>query len=442
MPTNLHTLATQLQTLFTTTAHQAARDSAFVRRRRVLDGPSFVQGLVFGWLDRPQASLEELTLALADAGADLSPQALDQRFTAAAADCLRKVLAAAIARVIAARPQASPLLERFHGVYLLDSTTVPLPAALADQWPGCGGSTAAAGKAALKVQVRWEVSSGTLEGVALSAGRDADARAELAAAALPAGSLRLADLGYFDLSALATYGAAGVFWLSRVPPRTRLWAGGRKWELGEFLKSQGRDQVDVMVELGGEERMPCRLLAWRVPAAVAAKRRARVRKKAAKSGHRLSAARLALCDWTVVATNLPAAKATLEEAMVLLGVRWQLELLFKSWKSAGLGLGTSRSRNVWRVLCEVYAKLLAAVVRQWAVLAGGGGGVERSVIRVGRIVQRFARDLLRALDDAGALSDLVRRLGGLLQRHGRVNRRATRPATHQKLQTTPRLRLT
>jgi hypothetical protein len=433
VPTSLPDLATELQALLTTAAARAAAESAFVRRRRALDGPSFVQGLVFGWLDRPAATLEDLLAAVADAGADLTAQALDQRFTAAAADCLRRVLAAAVARVVAADPPAQPLLERFCGVYLLDSTTVALPAALAGLWPGCGGSTAAAGKAALKAQVRWEVRSGTLEGLALSAGRGADAAAGLATAALPAGSLRLADLGYFDLRALAGYGRAGVFWLSRVPGGTRLYdAAGRKWEPGTFLKQQGGDRVDVPVLLGAEERLPCRLLAARVPAAVAADRRARARKQAAKSGHRLSAERLALCDWTVVATNLPAEKATLAEALVLLGVRWRVELLFKSWKSAGLGLAASRSRKAWRVLCEVYAKLLAAVVRQWAVVAAGGGGVHTSVARTGRAVQRLARALADALPDPAAVAAVLGRLARAFRRC-RVNRRGGRPSMHQKL---------
>jgi len=343
MPTSLRELTAALQTLFTTTAARAARNSHFIRRRRVLDGPSFVQGLVFGWLDHPRASLEELILTLAEAGADLSAQALDQRFTEAAAHCLRLVLAAALQQVIAADPRAQPLVERFHGVYLLDSTTVPLPAALADRWPGCGGRTAAAGKAALKIQVRWEVGSGTLDGMALSAGRHADATAELASAALPAGALRLADLGYFDLSVLAEYDRAGVFWLSRVPPRTRLYVQGQKWELGAFLKHQDQDRVDRAILLGTEEKRPCRLIALRVPAGVAAARRRRARTKAKKSGHRLSAERLALCDWTVVATNLPPEQLTLEEALVLLGVRWQLEKAQADYPSRRRWGGARRS---------------------------------------------------------------------------------------------------
>ena len=36
---------------------------------------------------------------------------------------------------------------------------------------------------------------------------------------LPSGSLRLADLGFFDLDRMAADTAAGVYWISRAPSR-------------------------------------------------------------------------------------------------------------------------------------------------------------------------------------------------------------------------------
>jgi hypothetical protein len=431
--TTLPRLATELQTLFTTVADQAAQTSGFIIRKRILDGPSFVQGLVLGWLANPHATLEELTLSVADAGATLSPQGLEQRFTDTAAECLREVLAEAVKRVLGTNSSAATLLQRFSGVYLLDSTTIPLPAALARLWRGCGGNTAQAGRAALKVQVRWEVGSGALEGVSWSEGCAADATAELASAPLPAGALRIADLGYFDLGVLAQYGTDGVFWLTRIAPKTRVLVNGRSWKLSDYLQQVGMDQVDQPVQLGVKEQLPCRLVAVRVPESVAAHRRKQVRRKADKSGRRLSAERLALCEWTVVATNISMTGATIAEVLILLRVRWQLELLFKSWKSSGVCLTESSSAKAWRVLCELYAKLLGAVVRQWVVAVSGVGGPCVSVIRSGRAAQRYLGKLAglfgcrtRMIE---ALTRIQRLLGGLKP----VNKRKKRPATHQTL---------
>ncbi len=47
--------------------------------------------------------------------------------------------------------------------------------------------------------------------------------------------------------------------------------------------------------------------------------------------------------------------------------RWQVEKLFDLWKRHGL-LEETRSRKPWRVLCEVYAKLLGLLVQHWIFL--------------------------------------------------------------------------
>jgi len=426
-------LAGALQTVFTHGAQEAARETGFIKRKRQLTGPAFVQALTFGWLEDPQAPVEDLAALAGELGSPLSPSALDQRFTQAAADCLATVLGRALQCVLAARPAALPLLRRFNGVYLLDSTTVGLPAQLAPFLPGCGGSTPGAGKAALKLQVRWELTGCTLEGLDWDAGRSADTRAELARAFLPPGALRIADLGYYDLEALQEYDGQGVYFLSRLPSRTALYDGqGRKWRLGAFLAAQAGDSIDVPVRVGAEARLPCRLVAVRVPAEVARQRQQRLRKKAAKKGRKVSAEALALCAWSVFITNVPPDKLSAAEVLVLAGARWQVELLFRLWKSQGR-LDESRGRQAYRVLCEVFAKLLAMVVQHWLLLTAGPL-LGRSAPKAARKVRKQAARLARAL---GTRRQLLRALGALrqaLRRVGCVKRRRGKPATFQTLE--------
>ena len=138
-------------------AEGAAKASGFVRRRRKITGAGFVQSLVLGWMADPRAKLEDLaaTLGVAD-------QSLDERFNDRAVDCLKRVLNAALGILFEARPEAIPLIRRFTAVALEDSTALTLPASLAPEYPGCGGSDEA-GTAGMKVMARLEAIAGGLE---------------------------------------------------------------------------------------------------------------------------------------------------------------------------------------------------------------------------------------------------------------------------------------
>ena len=137
--TSLAQVATAMQHVLTTVADEEARAVGFVRRVRTWTGALFVQTLVLGWLGNPAASLSELTQVAAKLGVSVSAQGLPQRFNQKAAHLLARVLAAAITQVIVAEPVAVPLLQRFNGVYILDSSTIALPDGLAEHWQGCGG---------------------------------------------------------------------------------------------------------------------------------------------------------------------------------------------------------------------------------------------------------------------------------------------------------------
>ena len=392
--TTIPQVARAMREILTTTADEAARATRFVQRTSPLGGATFTQTLVFGFLGNPQASLEELTQTAATLGVEISPQALDQRFTMTAATCVKQVLDAALTRVITADPVAIPLLARFTAVSVQDSSTIVLPDALAAVWQGCGGRTPEGTSAALKLQVRLDMRTGRLA-VQFQDGRASDRTAELPGP-LPAGALRLADLGYWSLEALQALAQQGVFWLSRLQLQTAVYdAAGDRQDLLAFLAASPTDPVEHQVTLGRDQRVPARLLAIRVPQDVAAARRQRLRAAAQKKGRQVSAVRLALAAWTVLVTNVPSDRLALCEALVLARVRWQIELLFKLWKSHGR-VDASRSTKPWRILCEVYAKLLAMLVQHWVFLVSCWAYPDRSLTKAAQTVQKHALHLASA----------------------------------------------
>lgn len=425
-------LAATLQTLLIDEADEAARDTGWVRRCRQFSGATLVQTLVLGWLHNPRAPIDALADMAADLGVHVSPQAVDKRFTPAGSHCLARVLTQALQRVMAAQPLAVELLNRFDGVYLYDSTTVALPRSLVQQFPGSGQGSDGQRPAALKCQVELELSTGALD-LQIEPARQTDVRSDLVRRPLPAGALRLADRGYLDLARLADDTAGGVYWLSRLQSSMIVEGAGRRGTLATWLQDCTAEYVDQAVTVGSSEHLHCRLLARRVPAAVAAKRRQKLHQQAKKKGRKVSAERAVLCDWNVCITNLPATLLTSAEAWVLLRSRWQIELLFKLWKSHG-GLVFSHGQRAARVLCEVYAKLIGMVVQHWLLLASAGSMLAWSWTRAARQVRRVAVELAQALPRLEKLSALLERLGRRIQQRCRVSQRRRHPTTYQMLQ--------
>jgi hypothetical protein len=433
MATTIAQLAATLQELFGATADRIARETQFVQRESVLTGAAFAQTLVTAWLADPQASEEQLAQAAAAVGVTITAQGLTARFTWPAAQLMRRLLEAAIGQAVTARPAALAILNRFAGVYIQDSTTITLPDVLVAVWQGSGENGSNATVAGLKVQLQWDYNSGHLSQLVLQDGCAQDRDAPVQRAPLPAGALRLADLGYFSLPVLAQLRGEGVYWLNRPQVNTLVWTPeGRCVDLVTLLHDQPAAQVELAVLLGKEQRLPCRLLALRVPQEVADRRRQALYKQARHQGQAVSQARLALADWTLLVTNVPSALLTLPEALVVMACRWQIELLFKLWKSHGQ-VDQSRSKNPWRILTEVYAKLLAMVVQHWLFLVGHWSLFDRSLFKAAQTVRSHAMHLAAHFGSAAQLEEAITTISRCLRAGCRINKSRTAPRTYQRL---------
>jgi len=422
-----------MQAVLGPVADQAALETKFVQRRSKMNGSKFAKTLVLGWLKEPQSTLEQLRQTAATQEVTITAQGLDQRFTPAAAECLLKVLEAAVERVIAAEPVAIPVLQRFKAVYLDDSSTITLPDELRTVWQGCGGIPEQGSGAGLKLQVRLDYARGTLWGPFLQQGRDPDHRSPLQAMPVEAGSLRIADLGYWNLAVYDQIDKQGAFWFSRIRTRLKVYDDqGREWELGELLRQRACPELDISVTLGLESRLPARLVARQVPPDIAEERRRRLRKEAKDRGRTVSARQLAMADWSIFVTNVPAAMLSLEEALVLAHTRWQIELLFKLWKSQG-HVDEWRSQKPWRILCEVYAKLIGLVIQHWILLVSCWQYPDRSLFKAARAVRDFATSLACVVNSHQELCRVLEIIKSCLSVGCRINKRKTEPHTYQLL---------
>jgi hypothetical protein len=420
-----------VQGLFGETAARLGRETGFIKRERVLNGSSYAQTLVFGWLSNPQSTMSELSQMAGSIGKRISKQGLQERFGESSAQFMRAVMEAGFSQLLEATPGGMGLMKRFEYVHVLDSTTVCLPDELAQLWAGCGGD---GGKAALKITVDWELRRGGLRSE-LSAGRQHDQSATLAQATPAPGSLRLTDVGYFNLERLAQLDAQGSYWIIRLKSQTKLYhLDGQAFDWISYLQTTQLDQVcqDVLV---GAKRLKARLCATRLSPRAVERRQTQLRHTAHKKQQPISARSWLLTQWAVCITNVPVELLAFEEVMVFLRLRWQIELLFKLWKSQGL-LDEWRSTNPWRILTEVYAKLLALLLQHWLVLLALWQLPQRSLVLAAHLIQKFALSLAIALSHPSFFTFVLARLQFVLPSCTMSSLRAL-PHTYQLLQAFP-----
>jgi len=425
-------VASAVQRVFGTVAEEVGRECQLIKRRRVFTAASLAKTLVFGFLQNPRASWEELAEVAATCGAPVSPQAVEQRFTPQLVRFLFGLCERMVGEVVAAAPSLVPLLQRFNGVFMHDSTTVTLPTEYAESWPGCGGGGSAAG---LKAQVRFDLSKGQLAALRLEPARDPDQKTPLQRVGFPRGALRIADLGYFCLKTLAFLHAEGVYFLSRIQSRTAVFAvTGKPLDLLSRLNAEWCGvPLEWSVLLGSEARLACRLVALRVPEEVASQRRRRLREDARRKGRQPSEKSLAWCDWTIYVTNVEAERLSWKEMVVLYRARWQIELLFKLWKSHG-HLATPVGGTADRQVATMLVRLLAMILQHWLLLASVWNLPQRSLTKAARTIRGFARCLARCAHHRAEFEQLLATVITAAARTARVNTRRAKPSHWQLLQ--------
>jgi hypothetical protein len=276
----------------------------------------------------------------------------------------------------------------------------------------------------LKLQTEFELRSGRVT-FDVETGRTPDGATPRQHELYGPGSLHIRDLGYFNLDVFAAQDAAGEYFLSRLQFGTDVLLReinaatgvesainlGGAANLMAWLTKQASGFVDCSIFLGKEKKLRCRLIAWRLPQAQADRRRRKLREDCKRKGREPSEERLAWCDWTILVTNVPLDKLTPQEAAVLYRARWQVELLFKRWKSLNLIAVLSGSTDV-RQMIRVWARLIASMVQHWLMLGWVWGDPSKSWTKVCKairdLVSRLAASLGNPLELQRVLLDLCK----------------------------------
>lgn len=347
--------------------NRLARETDFVERESKLTGHLFLTIFTFGMSIYGTPTMNELAGLLNRVMPELkiSREGLYQRLNQEAVAFFEKMLAQSLTLELPQRlcQEVQTMQTHFRRIRLIDSTSFQLPPELASHFRGSGGG---ASEAAVKILFGYDFKTGDLF-YYVSDGTRHDQRLEnLFLQEFEAGDLKITDLGFFNITSFARLHNNGAFYLSRLRMDVKVYQRheGRfvEFDLATFAENLVSEYAEVEVYLQNKDTiLKTRLVVARVPEHVKAERLRLRNEYNRKKGRTTSKRVQILMGFNLYLTNVSAQILAMEQIRALYGIRWQVELIFKNWKS-NFKLAEVKGKRPNRIKCILYAKLLMIMI--------------------------------------------------------------------------------
>ena len=307
------------------------------------------------------SSLEYLVSYLSSRyGIKLRKQSLDERFSERAVVFVKTVLCRLICEQFSEMLYCEEFLKECNHVRIKDSTIFKVPSELSNHYRGIRGS-----EAGISIQYEFDLKTGKfLDLTVTQAVRNDQRDAGETSGNMEKGDLIIRDLGYFSTQVLEKIGKNEAFFLSRLHSSTAVYDENNVEidfkKLRVFMTENGIEKCERQVFIG-KDRLPVRLIIGLVPPEVYQERIRRKQKEEKIRGYQMKERTKFLCYFNLFVTNMDAEKLPLEKIMPLYGFRWQIELMFKNWKSV-FSIHSLQKMKEERYITMLYTRLILIVV--------------------------------------------------------------------------------
>lgn len=294
-------------------------------------------------------------------GIQMTKQGLDQRFESPAALFFSTVLESILNELFSSNDYQLPC-ELFSAFKIKDSTCFQLPEEYKVTYPGSGGSGS---EAAIRIQFEYDMLSGKITDLSLHAFNDQDQKnARETWQNLNERELIARDLGYTMIDMIKAISDQKAFFISKLAPVVKniyLLKQGKykKVDFKNTLRKMRKykfNKVEYQAYVG-EDKQPIRLLLEKVPDNVYQQRLKQAEAQAKKKGRKVSQERKIRLWLTIFITNISKEELTHEAIQQIYRLRWQIELVFKTWKSYAK-LAEIKPMKQIRFECMLYSRLI------------------------------------------------------------------------------------
>lgn len=318
---------------------------------------------------KPKSLNQIIIEAESEHGIELSKQGLDKKFNDRAIDFLKRLIEKQLQAKINQQIE-SEWLKKFRRVTIKDGTRFDIPGKFKDILPGSGGS---ASKAGACIQFEYDLKTGSIIQLDITPANRPDRReASEVLDDVSEGDLVIRDLGYHLYKSFLNIITKKASFISRLHPKTKVYIlkNGiyHRLDFKElYHKINGRKQgwkyLSVFI---GDERIPVNMTVEIVPQEVQERRIRNAEKNNKKKGRKTSETYKFFSSLSIFITNIPKEELPPRIISTLYRIRWQIELIFKIWKSI-FGINHKTSMKFKRWLCLLYVRLLIMIIN-WNII--------------------------------------------------------------------------
>lgn len=349
-----------------------AKECGYIQRKRKITGYDLLESCIFSRFEHDKLSLNDhCSYLLIHKGITVSNQAVDKRFNETSVKFVKKVLELVLSKHLKTNDYFSKL-SKFNKVKIKDSVCFQAPDDFKDIYPGSGGSGSGA---AVRIQFEYDLLSNKIEELKVApfnAQDIVDARESIGD--ICENDLIIRDLGYISSDVLAGIEKSNAFYINRsnyVDFYIHL-AGKdfKKLDLPKIERDMRKNQEKLRimeVYLGSTKKYKTNLVIEPVPDEVKNQRLRKRHHMNKKKGRNAPKKALEREGLNLLLTNVPSSMLPKERIREIYGIRWQIEIIFKAWKSVG-GLHKVKRMDIQRFEFYLYAKLIF-IVKNWNILS-------------------------------------------------------------------------
>lgn len=350
----------EISNIFNSTQiEEIAKLTCFVQRESKLTGTIFLSIFTLGMNLYQKPSLNQLLglLKIVVPELEISREGFQQRINEYAVNFFEFMLAQAIN--ISVKEFDLRLLLNFKRVLILDSTIIELPKELSEAFKGFGGS---ASDSALKIQFCFDLKSGKFFYFFQDAICPDNKYENSFVEKIEPNDLIIKDLGYFNPQAFIALSEKRAFFLSRWKSNNEIYFKSENNELKQLDMEKFLSRINQTTEIEiyikkDSYTSKARLVIEKVPEEVKSSRLRKLEKNSKKKGRQTKERTKIFQGFNIYVSNIPEYFLEMNNFRKLYGIRWQVELIFKNWKS-NFNLDKIAGIKLERIKCMIYSRLL------------------------------------------------------------------------------------